>query len=749
MKAKFKVMGMHCSSCSSHVEKSVSSIDGMHSCSVNLLQESMLVDYDETKVTNEQIIKTIQDGGFDASVVNKEVKQKSDQSFTLLKKRKRNLILSFVLLIPLMYLSMGPMLGLANPMLVEHNLNMIIMVGLQCFFTILIFLLNFHYFRDGFKMLIKRTPSMDSLIALGSTSAFVYSFYMWIQMILNYQIQDFSSLHEMAHNMYFESAAMILTLISLGKYLEDKSKKRTSEAVYKLMDLAPKNAIVIRDEKEIEIEVEDILVDDIIIIKPGVHIPVDGVIIEGTSSIDESSISGESIPLEKGIGDEVISGTFNTTGAFKMQAKRVGDETTLAQIIQLVEDANSSKPELAKLADKVSGIFVPIVIVIALITFTVWLLLGYPFAFALSCGIAVLVISCPCALGLATPTAIMVGSGKAAENGILLKRSESLEQIHAVDVVILDKTGTITFGKPSVTTIISDQPSEVILQIAASIEVNSEHPLSYAILEYAKQTNIKLLKASEFEAITGRGAKAKVNDIMYYAGNKKLMLDNKIQLNDYEKKSESYALMGQIPIFIANDKEVIGMISLSDQIKPTSAKAIKKMKALGLKVMMVTGDNKLTSTQIQKQLDLDEVIAEVLPQDKEQIVKSLQKEGSKVMMVGDGVNDAPALTRADVGIAIGAGSDIALECADVVLIKNDLLDVLNTITLSNAVIRNIKQNLFWAFFYNVIGIPLAAGLFYIPFAIQLNPMFGAAAMSLSSICVVTNALRLKRLKMNH
>lgn len=749
MKAKFNVMGMHCSSCSSHVEKSVSAIDGMHSCSVNLLQESMIVDYDETKVTSEQIIKTIQDGGFDASVVNKEVKQKSDQSFELLKKRKRNLITSFALLIPLMYLSMGPMLGLANPMIAEHNLNMIIMVGLQCFFTILIIILNFHYFRDGFKMLIKRTPSMDSLIALGSTSAFVYSFYMWIQMILNYQNQDFSSLHEMAHNMYFESAAMILTLISLGKYLEDKSKKRTSEAVYKLMDLAPKNAIVIRDEKEIEIEVEDILVDDIIIIKPGMNIPVDGVIVEGTSSIDESSISGESIPLEKSVGDEVISGTFNTTGAFKMQAKRVGDETTLAQIIQLVEDANSSKPELAKLADKVSGIFVPIVIVIALITFTVWLLLGYPFAFALSCGIAVLVISCPCALGLATPTAIMVGSGKAAENGILLKRSESLEQVHAVDVVILDKTGTITFGKPSVTTIISDQPSEDILQIAASIEANSEHPLSYAILEYAKQTNVNLLEATEFEAITGRGAKAKVKGMMYYAGNKKLMSENGIQLNDYVKKSESYALMGQIPIFIANDKEVIGIISLSDQIKPTSAKAIKKMKTLGLKVMMVTGDNKLTSTQIQKQLELDEVIAEVLPQDKEQIVKSLQKEGNKVMMVGDGVNDAPALTRADVGIAIGAGSDIALECADVVLIKNDLLDVLNTITLSNAVIRNIKQNLFWAFFYNVIGIPLAAGLFYIPFSIQLNPMFGAAAMSLSSICVVSNALRLKRLKMNH
>ncbi|NCC55275.1 MAG: copper-translocating P-type ATPase, partial [Erysipelotrichia bacterium] len=583
----------------------------------------------------------------------------------------------------------------------------------------------------------------------GSTSAFVYSFYMWIQMILHYQNGQFTLLHEIAHNMYFESAAMILTLISLGKYLEDKSKKKTSEAVYKLMDLASKHAIVIRDGKEIEIEVEDIIIDDILLIKPGESIPVDGIIVEGQSSIDESSISGESIPLEKGVNDEVISGTFNTTGAFKMQAKRVGNETTLSQIIQLVEDANSSKPELAKIADKVSGIFVPVVIVIALITFATWLLLGYSFAFALSCGIAVLVISCPCALGLATPTAIMVGSGKAAENGILLKRSESLEQIHAIDTIILDKTGTITYGKPSVTNIISEQPTYTILQIAASLEANSEHPLSTAIMTYAKLNNIVPLANEEFVALTGKGATAKIKGVSYFVGNKKLMNEFHIKLNDYAQKADTYAAMGEIPIFVANEKEVMAMICLSDQIKPSSIKAIKKMKALGLRVLMVTGDNKLTSQQIQKQLAIDEVIAEVLPQDKEKIVDDLQKQNKKVMMVGDGINDAPALTRSDVGIAIGAGSDIALECADVILIKNDLQDVLNTITLSNAVIKNIKQNLFWAFFYNVIGIPLAAGIFYLPFAIQLNPMFAAAAMSLSSICVVTNALRLKQLKLSH
>lgn len=749
MKAKFNVSGMHCSSCSAHVEKSVSALNGMHSCSVNLLQESMLVDFDDSKLSVDQIIKTIQNGGYDASLVNKQAKNKEDQSFALLKQRKRNLILSFILLIPLMYLSMGPMLNIANPIITEHNLNMIIMVGIQCFFTIFIIVLNFHYFKDGFKMLFKGTPSMDSLIALGSTSAFAYSFSMWVMMIVNYNLGQYTQLHDMAHNMYFESAAMILTLISLGKYLEDKSKKKTSEAVYKLMDLAPKSAIVIRDGKEIEMEVEDILINDIIIIKPGSSIPVDGIIVEGSSSIDESSISGESIPLEKSVGDAIISGTFNTNGSFQMKATRVGDQTTLAQIIQLVEDANSSKPELAKLADKVSGVFVPIVIVLAIITFAVWLLLGYPFAFALSCAIAVLVISCPCALGLATPTAIMVGSGKAAENGILLKRSESLEQIHAIDTIILDKTGTITYGKPSVSEIESILPDHTVIQYAASIESKSEHPLSHAILEYAEKNDISILETTDFEAIGGKGAKAKIKDKLYFAGNKKLMLDNKINLQEYEEKAIQFAKKGWIPIYLADDTNVIALIALSDQIKPTSAQAIKKMKELNLKVMMVTGDNEITSAQIQSQLALDEVIAEVLPQDKERIVHEVQKNGGKVMMVGDGINDAPALSRADVGIAIGAGSDIALECADVVLIKNDLLDVLNTITLSHAVIKNIKQNLFWAFFYNAIGIPLAAGLFYLPFGIQLNPMFGAAAMSLSSICVVSNALRLKRLKMNH
>lgn len=743
MKVKFKVSGMHCSSCSSHVEKSVSAMKGMHSCSVNLLQESMLVDYDESKISNAQIIQVIQDGGYDASVVDKQTKRNVDEDFIALQKTKKRLIASFILLIPLMYLSMGPMIGLNNPLLFDKNTNVLVMVGLQFVFTLSIVLLNFHYFKNGFKMLFKKTPSMDTLIAIGAASAFVYSFYLWMQMFYFYSTMQHMQLHEAAHSLYFESAAMILTLISLGKYLEDRSKKKTSEAVSKLIDLAPKSAIVIRDEKEIEIEVEDILVDDQILIKPGQSIPVDGIIVSGNSSVDESSISGESLPLEKSVGDEVISGTFNTTGSFVMKATRVGDETTLSQIIQLVEDANASKPNIAKLADKVSGIFVPVVIIIAIVVFFVWLLLGYNVSFALSCAIAVLVISCPCALGLATPTAIMVGSGKAAQNGILLKRSESLEQIHAIDTIVLDKTGTITYGKPKVSEIIGDAS---MMQKVASIEAFSEHPLSHAILEYAKENGYALSPVNDFEALGGKGAKGNISGLTYFIGNYKLMQEHSIEMHDFKQRADAFAKLGQIPLYVANEKEVIGMISLQDQIKPTSKQAIQKMKALGIQVWMVTGDNKISAAQIQKQLDIDEVVAEVLPQEKEEIIQKLQKNHRKVMMVGDGVNDAPALSRADVGLAIGAGSDIALECADVVLIKNDLMDVLNTIQLSNAVIRNIKQNLFWAFFYNVIGIPLAAGLLYIPFHILLNPMFAAAAMSLSSVCVVINALRLKRQK---
>lgn len=745
MRVKFKVMGMHCSSCSSFVERSVSEMDGVEKCSVNLLQESMLVDYDETKVTNEAIIDVVVDGGFEAEVIIKNELKKEDTSLLLLEKKKKHVILSFLLLIPLMYLSMGHMLSLPQPQIVEGNLNVVLLVCIQAILTIIVMFIHKHYFINGFKMLFKGAPSMDSLIAMGSSAAFIYSFYILVRMATQLSNTDF--IHANAHNLYFESAAMILTLISFGKYLEERSKKKTSEAVSKLMDLSAKTAFVIRDETEIEIEAEDILIGDVIVIKPGMNIPVDGEIIEGSSHLDESSISGESRLLEKSVGDKVISGTFNTNGSFLMKAEKVGMETTLAQIIQLVEDANTSKPPIAKLADKVSGIFVPTVICIALVTFVVWLALGYPFNFALSVAISVLVISCPCALGLATPTAVMVGSGKAAENGMLLKRSESLEVLHEIDCVLLDKTGTITQGTPSVKCISSTMNEDELIKIAASIEMGSEHPLSKAILTYAKEKQIEPFLTSDFIALSGKGAKANIEDSTYYVGNVKLMKEMSISLNDFEEVAASFAQNGDIPIYVANVKEVLGIISLSDKIKATSKTAIAQMKNLGLKVYMVTGDNKMTANYIQKDLDLDGVFAEVLPQDKESIVREMQSKGYKVAMVGDGINDAPALSRANVGMAIGAGSDIALESADVVLIKNDLMDVLAAIKLSHAVITNIKQNLFWAFFYNTIGIPLAAGLFYLPFGILLNPMFGAAAMSMSSICVVSNALRLKTIKL--
>lgn len=741
MKEKFRIMGMHCSSCSSHIEKDVSSLNGVEKCSVNLLQESMLVEYDESKINAQEIIKCVIDAGFDAQLVQKEDAH-IDHTQDELHKKKMKVTFSFVLLIPLMYLSMGPMINLAQPQILEGTANMILLVSIQAILTLCILILHKHYFINGTRLLFKRAPSMDSLIAIGAGASFLYSFYLLIMMILN--ASDINFIHEHAHNIYFESAAMIVTLISLGKYLEDQSKKKTSEAVSKLMDLSAKSVIVIRDDKEVEIESEDIIKGDIILIKPGMNIPVDGEIIEGSSSIDESSISGESILLEKEVGSTVISGTLNTNGFFKMRAEKVGNETTLAQIIQLVENANASKPQIAKLADKVSGVFVPIVISLAIIAFLIWMALGYSFSFSLSISIAILVISCPCALGLATPTAVMVGSGRAASDGILLKRSESLEILHHSDTIILDKTGTITYGKPFVENLYSKQSEKEMIQIAASIEAQSEHPLSQAILSYAQNQNISLLDVSDFSAIVGRGAKGVIGNETYYVGNLKLIKENNIVLHEYEEKAIQFAKEGSIPIYIANDKEVLGLICLKDQIKPTSKDAIAKMKQLGLQVYMVTGDNKITAALIQKELGIDNVYAEALPQDKEAIIKQLQDNNHHVIMVGDGINDAPALSRANVGIAIGAGSDIALECADIVLIKNDLNDVLTAITLSHSIIKNIKQNLFWAFFYNVIGIPLAAGLFYLPFGILLNPMFGAAAMSLSSICVVLNALRLKR-----
>ena len=551
--------------------------------------------------------------------------------------------------------------------------------------------------------------------------------------------------HRYYHDLYFESAAMILALITVGKYLETRSKGKTSEAITKLLNLAPKTAFVERDGKEVEVPVEEVRTGDILAVRPGASIPVDGFIIEGSTSIDKAAITGESIPVHKQVNDTVIAATMNKTGFIRFKATRVGEDTTFSQIIRLVEEASSSKAPIAKIADKISGIFVPAVIAIAILT-AAWMISGATFEFALSCAISVLVISCPCALGLATPVAIMVGTGKGAENGILLKSGEALETAHNIQCVVMDKTGTITQGKPVVTNVETNMALDKFLAVAAGLEMGSEHPLAEAIMEFTGKQQAQPAKVEDFRSIPGKGVEGRIGGRMYYAGNQRLMEEKQIPLGYYEKRLDKLADEGKTPMLFAEEKEILGIISVADVVKPTSHAAVKELKAMGIEVVMLTGDNRRTAEAIRRQLDIDKVIAEVLPQDKEREIAALQQEGKTVAMIGDGINDAPALARADVGLAIGAGTDVAIESADVVLMKNDLLDVVTAIRLSKAVIRNIKQNLFWAFFYNTLGIPVAAGVFYTTFGLKLNPMIGAAAMSLSSVFVVTNALRLRRFK---
>ena len=649
-----------------------------------------------------------------------------------------------------MYISMGHMFGAPLPNFLTGNENALSFALTQFLLTLPVVYVNRKYFQAGFKNLVKLHPNMDSLIAIGSSAALIYGVFAIYQIGIGLGYQDMETVHHYTMDLYFESSAMILALITLGKFLETKSKGKTSEAITKLLHLAPKTATVIRNGEEQEIPVEEVVVGDRIVIKPGQSIPVDGVIIEGSSSVDQSALTGESIPVEKNVGDKVIAASVNKMGSFHMEAQKVGDDTTLAQIIQLVEDANASKAPIAKLADKISGIFVPVVITIAVIATIVWLILGYPFEFALSIGIAVLVISCPCALGLATPVAIMVGTGKGAEYGILIKSAEALEVAHSVKTVVLDKTGTITEGKPKVTDIV---PSEYIseqelLSVAASMEKPSEHPLADAIVAYAQEKKVSLLPTEHFTAVSGQGITASMNGTEYYAGNISFISQH-VDVENFEELSNAFADQGKTPLYFADSNHILGVIAVADVVKPTSAEAISQLKDMHIDVVMLTGDHKKTAQAIQKQLGIDRVVAEVLPQDKEREIRALQEGGHKVAMVGDGINDAPALARADVGIAIGAGTDIAIESADIVLMKNSLLDVVTAIRLSKATIRNIKENLFWAFFYNSIGIPLAAGVVFSLLGWKLNPMFGAAAMSLSSVCVVLNALRLKFFKPRH
>lgn len=747
IKEKFNVTGMTCSACSSHVDKAVCKLDGIDSVNVNLLNNNMIVSYDEKKLTANDIIKAVENSGYKASLFNQQ-KTTTNSAQDEFKEMKKRLIISFVFLIPLFYISMGHMMGLPLPSFLLGHKNAIAFAFTQFLLCLPIVYVNFKFFKNGFKSLFNGSPNMDSLIAIGSTASLIYGVYAIYKIGYGLGHNDISLVHSFSMDLYFESAGMILTLITLGKFFEARAKGKTSDAIAKLINLAPKTAVVLREGKEQEISVEEVLVDDIIIIKPGQGIPVDGIIIDGNSSIDESAITGESIPVEKNIGDKITSGTINKSGSFKMKATKVGDDTTLSQIIKLVEEASSSKAPISKLADKVSGVFVPIVIGISIIATIIWLLLGYSFEFALSIGISVLVISCPCALGLATPTAIMVATGKGAQNGILIKSAESLETLHEIDTVILDKTGTITNGKPIVTNIISfnniDERS--LLQIACSLEKSSEHPLAEAILNKALEESIEFKNVNSFNSISGMGITGVIDNITYFAGNLKLLKENNIPIEDIKEFGDELSKKGKTPLFFATDKNIIGIIAVMDTVKPTSKQAISELKAMGIKTVMLTGDNLNTATAIKNEVEIEEVIADVLPIQKEQHVRSFMEQGKKVCMVGDGINDSPALARADVGVAIGAGTDIAIESADVVLMKSDLLDAVSAIQLSKATIKNIKENLFWALFYNSLGIPLAAGVFFGVLGLKLNPMFAAAAMSCSSLFVVGNALRLKLFK---
>lgn len=747
MKQKFDVTGMTCSACSAHVEKSVSKLEGVRCVNVNLLQNSMVVEYDDNALGTTDIIHAVESGGYGASVQGETKTQETPKNVAAeeMHHMKRRLIASFCFLIPLFYISMGHMMGAPLPAILLGDENVMIFALTQLFLTIPVLIINKKYFVVGFKALWNKAPNMDSLIALGSAASVVYSVFAIYSMAYAMGHGDLMTAHHYGMELYFESAAMILTLITVGKYMETRSKGKTSEAISKLMDLAPKTATVLRGGVEQEIPVEDVVTGDTIIVKPGQRIPVDGKIIEGFSAVDESAITGESIPVEKQVGDTVIGATVNKSGYFRMTATRVGKDTTLSQIIALVEEAGASKAPIAKLADKVSGVFVPVVITIAVLAAVIWFVAGnQPFSFALSIGIAVLVISCPCALGLATPTAIMVGTGKGAEYGILVKSAESLEIAHQVQTVVLDKTGTLTEGKPVVTDVVLAKGilRNRLLKQAAAVEALSEHPLAEAIVAYAKEKEVAFEKAENLTATAGQGVEADVAGKHILAGNLKMMQERGIQLGEWEAKAVELAEAGKTPLFFVENETFLGIVALADTLKPTSKAAVDAFHQMGIEVVMLTGDNKRTAEAIARELDI-QVIAEVLPQDKEREVRRLQEQGKKVAMIGDGINDAPALMRADVGVAIGAGTDVAMESAEIILMKSDLMDAVTAIELSHATIRNIKENLFWAFFYNACGIPLAAGVFYPFLEWKLNPMFAAAAMSFSSAFVVGNALRLR------
>lgn len=741
---QYDIDGMTCASCSQTIEKVINKLDGVQSASVNLATEKMVVDFNPSELSSNDIMEAVKNSGYSAK---ESLSQEAQADLDKEKKEKHikrmwsRFWQSAVLTVPLLYIAMGEMVGLPIPEMIHPMVYPERFALLQLALTIPVLIIGRPFFIVGFRALFKGHPNMDSLVALGTSAAALYSLYGTIMVLLG----D----HHFAMNLYYESAAVILTLITLGKYFEAVSKGKTSEAIKKLMGLAPKTAIVIRDGIETEISVDDVVLGDVIVVKPGDKIPVDGVIVSGTSAVDESMLTGESIPIEKKAGDKVIGASINKNGSFQFEATKVGKDTTLSQIIKLVEDAQGSKAPIAQLADKVSGVFVPIVIVLAILSGVVWYFLGQEsWVFALTITISVLVIACPCALGLATPTAIMVGTGKGAENGVLIKSGDALETTHKIETIVFDKTGTITEGKPVVTDILvtGSLSKDDFLLLAASAEKGSEHPLGEAIVLAAEEQGMTFKEIDHFVAIPGHGIEVEIEKETFILGNKKLMLEKQIDLLDFEEESNRLAKEGKTPMYIANSHELLGIIAVADTIKESSVRAIEKLHRMGLEVAMLTGDNKRTAEAIAKQVGIDRVLSEVLPEDKANEVKKLQQEGKKVAMVGDGINDAPALAQADIGIAIGSGTDVAMESADIVLMRSNLMDVPTAIELSHATIKNIKENLFWAFLYNTLGIPVAMGLLYLFGGPLLNPMIAGAAMSFSSVSVLLNALRLKRFK---
>ncbi len=753
---KFTITGMTCAACQANVEKAAKRVKGTQTAQVNLLTEELVITLNEKEASAEDIISAVNQIGYGAKVYNTNGSDSSLKAqWNTRQKReaekeasmKKRLISSIIILVVLMYIAMGSMIGLPVPSFLTGTENALINAVVQMFLALPVLVINKKFFVSGFKGLIKKAANMDSLVALGSGASFLYGVFAITMMIRAIEKNDIELLHHYAHQLYFESSAMILTLVTVGKFLEARSKRKTGDALGKLVELSPKTATIIKDGVEITIPAEDVKTDDILIIRPGERIPVDGILTEGNSYIDQAAVTGESLPTEKNPGDEIISATLNKNGTFKMKATRVGENTTISQIIRLVDKAGADKAPIARLADKVSGVFVPIVMAIALVTLIVWIVSGETVENAISFAVTVLVISCPCALGLATPVAIMAGTGKAAENGILIKNATALEMLQSVDEIYTDKTGTITTGEMAVSDIIvlNNYLTQVeFIKLAASLESGSEHPLGKAIRNYAD--SVDLYPVTDFKAHRGKGISGIINNKTYLSGNIRFLKDNGINCSQIYENVNILSLQGKTPLIFAENGVITGIIGVSDTIRNDTKDAVNALKKLNKRVIMLTGDNKSSAEFIGSKANVDEIIAELLPQDKEKIIREAQQQGKKVAFIGDGINDAPALTRADVGIAIGAGTDIAIDSADIVLIKSSVSDVVRAVELSKAVVKNIKMNLFWAFFYNALGIPLAAGAFYPLLGLKLTPMIGSAAMSMSSLCVVTNALRLRFFK---